>query len=369
MRPAIVAFAFGAAALATACDCSGDVSAPSETTETSVALPLAAHPGQALYEQYCGFCHGDDGQGYLADNAPALANQAYLTTVDDAYLRAAVVEGRPGTPMSAWGAERGGPLNETQVDAVVAYMRAWQTEPSVTLAPVDEGRAVRGRGPYRAYCASCHGDEGEGVTAVSLNNPWLLATASDEFLAHAIREGRPGTPMPAFGGEIPDRAIADITALIRSWETPVDGTVQAVFEPDIAGAVIHPSAPQPDFALREDRFVAADDVHAALEAGQSLIVLDARPTGDYLTSHITGATSLPFYDAEQYVDALPRDHWVITYCGCPHAVSGQLADALKAQGFTRVAVLDEGFYVWEERGYPVITRREGDDGSGATAEP
>jgi rhodanese-related sulfurtransferase len=32
---------------------------------------------------------------------------------------------------------------------------------------------------------------------------------------------------------------------------------------------------------------------------------------------------------------------------------GQLADTLFANGFTKVTILDEGFFVWRDRGYPV----------------
>ena len=32
-------------------------------------------------------------------------------------------------------------------------------------------------------------------------------------------------------------------------------------------------------------------------------------------------------------------------------------DALDAAGFSNIAVLDEGYYVWEELGYPISTGR------------
>ncbi len=339
----------------------------SEPTPPPTAEPAADGAGAAVYTQYCAFCHGDSGEGYLADNAPALANANFLATASDDFLRAAVVEGRPGTPMSAWGRERGGPLDAEQVDQVVAYMRAWQTTPSIALPPHDAtgSSALRGRGPYRVHCAGCHGDEGQGVSAVSLNNPWLLETASDAFLSYAIREGRPGTPMPAFGAVLPERAQRDIVALIRSWQLPVSGEIAPPFEPDMTTALIHPDGADPTWPVREERFVGADDIHAALEAGEAMVILDARPTSDYLHSHVTGSTSLPFYDIDKYVEMLPRDRWIITYCGCPHAVSGQLADALRDRGFERVAVLDEGFYEWESRGYGVTVAGADEDAAAA----
>ena len=99
----------------------------------------------------------------------------------------------------------------------------------------------------------------------------------------------------------------------------------------------------------------ADVIHAELVRGARFAILDARAPSDYLREHITGAVSVPFYDPSPYFAALPKDTWLVCYCACPHAESGQLAQQLGAQGFTKVAVLDEGLGVWKARGYPVTS--------------
>jgi cytochrome c oxidase cbb3-type subunit 3 len=51
---------------------------------------------------------------------------------------------------------------------------------------------------------------------------------------------------------------------------------------------------------------------------------------------------------------LPKDGtWILAYCGCPHAASGRVMDTLRAQGFPRTAVIDEGIFEWIRRGYPI----------------
>lgn len=329
---------------------SGDLGFTVDTAAVERAAPV--------YAQYCAFCHGDQGQGYVSDNANALANPAFLATSTDAFLRDAILHGRPGTPMSAWGQAKGGPLSDQDIDDLVHFMRAWQTEPLDTAVHdrVVEGSAPRGRAVYGLYCADCHGDTGQGVTALSLNNPWFLATASDGFIRHAIEGGRAGTPMPAYGATLTAQNIDDLTALIRSWAIPPDTEPVPEYQSDLTRAVLNPDAADPEFTLREGRYAPADEVKAALDAGQRLIVLDARPPNDYLTSHIPGAVNVPFYAMERAIDVLPRDVWIVAYCGCPHAVSGQAVDALRAAGYPQSVVLDEGFYVWQERGYGV---REG----------
>jgi rhodanese-related sulfurtransferase len=54
-------------------------------------------------------------------------------------------------------------------------------------------------------------------------------------------------------------------------------------------------------------------------------------------------------------ESLPKDGtMIVAYCACPHAASNEVVDLLHARGFTATAVLDEGYLVWQERGYPVV---------------
>jgi mono/diheme cytochrome c family protein/rhodanese-related sulfurtransferase len=314
-----------------------------------------AAAGEPVYEEYCAFCHGASGEGYLADNANALANSEFLAIASDEFIGRSIEHGRPGTSMSAWGAEsNGGPLSAEQVADVVALIRSWQTQAPIDLdvSWTTGGGALRGEPVYLARCASCHGDEGEGVTAVSLNNPWFHELASDDFIRQSIVRGRPGTTMEAWS-DLSPTAIEDLVAYIRTWRRPPGASAPAPFEPDLESAVLNPGGPAPQFTLREERFVPAAEVLQAMENGNELILLDARPVGDYRTSHITGALNLPFYELDNWLDRLPTDTFIVPYCGCPHAVSGQALNALRAAGFTNNAILDEGFYVWEDSRYPV----------------
>ena len=314
--------------------------------------------GEALYQQFCGFCHGDEGQGYLADNANALSNQDFLAVASDEFLELSTIHGRPGTPMSPWGDEKGGPLDSFMVKDIVAFIRTWQVESSLLPEPPSlEGNPQRGRPLYNAACSSCHGQEGEGVSAVSLNNPWFLNTVNDGFIAHAIRVGRRGTSMGAYVAPlVTEQGLADLVALIRSWSRPVDTEPLPPFTPQVDQTPLNPNGTDPNFMLREARFAPAQQVFDALQNEQKLTIIDARPAADYIDEHIKGAISLPFYEIENYANQLDPNVFTITYCGCPHAVSGQAADALIALGFPKVAILDEGFYEWRDRfGFPTVS--------------
>ena len=282
-----------------------DSSSSSDMDLTDASSEMAADPvrGKPLYDKFCGFCHGDDGQGYLADNANALSNQSFLAAATDTFLELAIIEGRPGTPMSPWGQKNGGPLSKADARDIVAYIREWQVVPAKDLTG---GRGLgsieAGRVTYGALCKDCHGPDGQGITALSLNNPWFLETASNGLIRDAIEVGREGTPMPAYGDTLTPIEIDNLVALIRSWAQPVDGTTMAPFEPDISKAILNPAGAVAEFDLRENRFVPAAQVKAAMDDKASFVIIDARPVADYLDSHIKGAVSIPFYRINEYYE-------------------------------------------------------------------
>jgi mono/diheme cytochrome c family protein len=101
----------------------------------------------------------------------------------------------------------------------------WLDEPARMAAAVDQLQATRaehGRVRFAENCAICHGVQGEGVTAPTMNSQEFLMSASDEVIFSLIRSGVPGTAMPswsqAHGGPFPDDEIRDLVAYIRSWE-------------------------------------------------------------------------------------------------------------------------------------------------------
>ena len=333
----------------------GDAALPPVPGDAAITKPADAGPpdGAALYASRCALCHGDTGQGYVADNADALANPAFLAAASDEFLRRSIERGRPGTSMSAWGAAVGGPLSAAELEAVVQHVRGFASVSKVDVDSVTvSGSAARAQSYYDVKCKMCHGEQGRGGQYMSIANPEFLALASDGYLRLAIREGRSATPMPAFTGMLADQIIDDLVKLIRSWQKDPTATVADMPEWP-AQLLAHPDGPEPAFG--DDRLVSVDAVHSAIDGGARLLLADARTPTDYVADHITGAVSVPFYDADKYVDKLPKDVTIVAYCGCPHAASGALADNLSKRGFTHMKVLDEGYFVWHDRGYPVRT--------------
>jgi mono/diheme cytochrome c family protein len=97
--------------------------------------PGNADRGKPLYLGLCRQCHGD---ATARGEAIHLANQRFLEQASDAFIRHAIVHGRPGTKMEAFG----GKLTDQQIDDVVAHVRQLGTlaGPAVALLPAPTGK-------------------------------------------------------------------------------------------------------------------------------------------------------------------------------------------------------------------------------------
>jgi len=83
--------------------------------------------GAAVFEKNCQSCHGD---AKKRGNAVSLVNPELLAAASPAFLRYAVVNGRPPTPMQPFS----GKLSDQEIDDVVAWL--WSLKPTAPAPPV-----------------------------------------------------------------------------------------------------------------------------------------------------------------------------------------------------------------------------------------
>jgi mono/diheme cytochrome c family protein len=247
----------------------GAASAPGQSAASGpgVGDPAAGVP---IYENKCTACHGLEAEGIVG---PPLRNSTYIqsSSIQDIYNT--ISNGRAGTIMPGWLQANGGPLNSTDINNVVAYLKNLQgvaafprsteaptpTEepaaPGPTPAGTPEparpsgeggpGQAVsltgdpkNGIGLFGMYCAYCHGpqgrmgvpnpdsDDGE-VPGLNPIDDTLISKDSkiymeniDLFIEHgSIPAGAsPDIKMPAFGDLklITSQQIADLIAYVMS---------------------------------------------------------------------------------------------------------------------------------------------------------
>ncbi|PCR92000.1 rhodanese-like domain-containing protein [Natrinema ejinorense] len=84
-------------------------------------------------------------------------------------------------------------------------------------------------------------------------------------------------------------------------------------------------------------------------------VADARQSDQYQRAHIAGAplSPAPNGGSDDPIAEWSKDERIITYCGCPHHLSGLRAASLIDNGYEEVYAINEGFGAWIDRGYPL----------------
>jgi mono/diheme cytochrome c family protein len=228
--------------------------------------------GATLFETTCFICHGQHGSG--TEIAPAINDRERLSQFEDDWYRAVISNGRPAKGMPTWGTV----LSPEQIGDLVALIRAWRdgltVPPDISLVrrvssalyavrqfdPLDatfhlgaalaqaEGpeavelqQAVElirqnrlfeaeallvglfppeemGRELFTTHCAACHGEGGTGRTGPNLHENGFVQSRSDEDLVSFILDGRRGTAMDGFGGILASEEVANLIALLRTWQ-------------------------------------------------------------------------------------------------------------------------------------------------------
>lgn len=118
-----------------------------------------------------------------------------------------------------------------------------------------------------------------------------------------------------------------------------------------------------DFAEKEYEEAAAKGLEpmtpgeaAAFLGADDYLFIDARTPEEFAAGHVSGAVSLPseaiFGDMDAATKDIPKDATLIVYCGdIACGKSKELAESLKAAGFTKVVTMPEGMEGWLAAGH------------------
>jgi mono/diheme cytochrome c family protein len=187
--------------------------------------------GSELYSDYCSSCHGLFGEGgpnpaRAGDIIAPISSSEYLKTRDDVTLRNIISQGQPDFGMSPFGEANGGPLDDEQVDAIVAFIRSWETNPPVVLpseiisvtpsAPYEA--SLSGSQIYISVCSSCHGANGEGGVGPALNTQEFQDKYDDQTMFETIDTGHEATSMIAWGEILTSDQITQVVQYIRRFD-------------------------------------------------------------------------------------------------------------------------------------------------------
>jgi mono/diheme cytochrome c family protein len=213
----------------------------STATSTATAQPVSeqvAAGGHDFVQFACAQCHGEQGQGDVSPDVPALTGASKELTV--AQLEHIINHGlgesaNPTKPyMPVWSVV----ISKKQVSDLVAYIRAGL--PAVAGAeqpfvPTDQGEPVAGAALYGKYgCINCHGPNGlGGVPNPQSPDKTIPALSGADFfnefntdakIKEIIRTGSvlgsaPIVSMPHWGGILSDDQLDALVAYIKTLKT------------------------------------------------------------------------------------------------------------------------------------------------------
>ncbi len=250
----------------------------------------------------CGNCHGAALNGGVAGYVDARSGIAVswiapnLTDIfyryDDDEVRFWLVNGRAGSPMPPWGLEGGGPMNEQQIEEVIAYLRSIQVPQSQVVAEVETSVDLA--------LSSLAGADDSVDAQIETQNELIRTVEEAPALLAALEPliERARSVLDEAGGvdvdedELTDRAETELTALAEQI---------AAIDPSLAPLVLDPRNPASDPTGAPDRTTAATYV-AALESRINSLQLTVDRQDVILGTALEGLAFLEESRAERLYD-------------------------------------------------------------------
>lgn len=102
-----------------------------------------------------------------------------------------------------------------------------------------------------------------------------------------------------------------------------------------------------DFADANSGTIMAEQL--AAEDYKKLLVLDVRDAGQFAKDHIPGAMNIEWRQVFVQRSKLPKDKTILVYCNTS-SFAGQVAMALRMDGYENVRLLHGGYNEWKAAG-------------------
>jgi rhodanese-related sulfurtransferase len=150
-----------------------------------------------------------------------------------------------------------------------------------------------------------------------------------------------------------------VAALACGGEEPVPEA-----ETEIGTETVPASVPAPEV---EDGYliVSVEEVRAWREAGEPVVVIDARDQVQFSREHIPDAVNVPYIDIRSGANLPGPETRIVLYCSdedCP--ISRYAYDALRALGYRDLYDMREGIQGWKEAGFPTVVGEAAADSTG-----
>jgi rhodanese-related sulfurtransferase len=177
----------------------------------------------------------------------------------------------------------------------------------------------------------CQGEKTVETLAQEASISVKLASAHlrELRLSHLVETQRQGKNIHY---RLADKSVADLWVQIHTLAE------ERLIELQLA---LQKIATQPDDLVPSDR----ESLMKAARKGE-VVVLDVRPTAEYLNAHLPFARSIPLDELRQRLAELPKDRSVVAYCRGPYCLMAKDAvELLRKEGYSAIH-LREGVAEW-----------------------
>lgn len=185
-----------------------------EIPQNAELLQFSRQAGEAVFNTWCVQCHGRGAAGVQASGYPNLLDDDWLWGGDIEAIHYTISHGiRNGgddardSAMPAFGEM----LDRDQIAQVVHYVRQMSNQEH-DAALVTDGAVV-----FEENCASCHGEQGEGIRdlgAPALNDAIWLYGGSVEALTETVTWSRAGV-MPGWTARLSEADIRAVAVYVH----------------------------------------------------------------------------------------------------------------------------------------------------------
>ena len=188
---------------------------------SGLAMAGNAESGKALYDT-CAACHGADGGGNAALNAPGLAGQS------ESYLTRQLWDFRDGRRGKEPGDTTGAQMlpmasvlpDGDAIASVAAFIAAM---PAARPAATVEGDVINGQKLFTSKCGACHGGHGWGNEALftprlTVIGDWYLIRQVNNFkesMRGVHKDAKYGKQMAMMAKTVSDEELNDIAAFLN----------------------------------------------------------------------------------------------------------------------------------------------------------
>jgi hydroxyacylglutathione hydrolase len=106
--------------------------------------------------------------------------------------------------------------------------------------------------------------------------------------------------------------------------------------------------------FRSLRTASVQELKAWLDAKEPLMILDPRPTHEWVKVHLQEAKHIFVGELEDNLAQVPRDRLIASMCSVGYR-GGMAAAILERNGYDNVVNILGGVSAWTAAGYPAIT--------------